>query len=32
MSVETLQTIAETRRSIYMLNDQLPVSKDEVVN
>ena len=31
MSVETLQTIAETRRSIYMLNDQLPVSKDEVV-
>ena len=31
MSVETLHTIAETRRSIYMLNDQLPVSKDEVV-
>jgi predicted oxidoreductase (fatty acid repression mutant protein) len=31
MSVETLQTIAETRRSIYMLNDQSPVSKDEVV-
>ena len=31
MSVETLHNIAETRRSIYMLNDQLPVSKDEVV-
>lgn len=31
MSVETLHDIAETRRSIYMLNDQLPVSKDEVV-
>lgn len=31
MSVETLYNIAETRRSIYMLNDQLPVSKDEVV-
>ena len=31
MSVETLHTIAEMRRSIYMLNDQLPVSKDEVV-
>lgn len=31
MSVETLHAIAETRRSIYMLNDQLPVSKDEVV-
>ena len=31
MSVETLHAIAETRRSIYMLNDQLPASKDEVV-
>ncbi len=31
MSVETLHTIAETRRSIYTLNDQLPVSKDKVV-
>ena len=31
MSVETLHNIAETRRYIYMLNDQLPVSKDEVV-
>nr|WP_313091059.1 nitroreductase family protein [Moraxella sp. CTOTU48268] len=31
MSVEILHNIAETRRSIYMLNDQLPVSKDEVV-
>ena len=31
MSVETLHNIAETRRSIYMLNDQLPASKDEVV-
>lgn len=31
MSVETLHNIAETRRSIYMLNDQLPVSKDEVI-
>lgn len=31
MSLATLHKIAETRRSIYMLNDQLPVSNDEVV-
>lgn len=31
MSLQTLQKIAETRRSIYALNDQLPVSKDEIL-
>lgn len=30
-SFQTLQQIAEKRRSIYALNDQLPVSKDEVI-
>ena len=31
MSLTTLHQIAKTRRSIYMLNDQLPTSKDVVV-
>lgn len=31
MSLATLHGVTETRRSIYMLNDQLPVSTDEVV-
>lgn len=30
MSKTTLQTIAETRRSIYALNNTLPISKDDV--
>lgn len=29
--IQTLQQVAETRRSIYALNDQLPVSKDELL-
>lgn len=29
--IQTLQQIAETRRSIYALNDQLPVSKEEIL-
>lgn len=32
MSLAALHNVAESRRSIYALNDQLPVSKDEVVN
>ena len=32
MSLQALQNIAETRRSIYVLNDQLPVSNDEVIS
>lgn len=32
MSLATLHEVAENRRTIYALNDQLPVSKDEVVN
>lgn len=31
MSLQTLHQTAEKRRSIYMLNDQLPVSKDDIV-
>lgn len=31
MSLSTLHQIAEKRRSIYALNDQLPVSKDDVL-
>lgn len=31
MKLQTLQQLAETRRSIYGLNDQLPVSKEEIV-
>lgn len=31
MSLATLHQIAEKRRSIYALNDQLPVSSDEVL-
>ncbi len=30
MSVQTLQQIAETRRSLYVLNKELPVSKEEI--
>ncbi len=30
MSVHTLQQIAETRRSLYVLNKELPVSKEEI--
>ncbi|MFW2178251.1 MULTISPECIES: nitroreductase family protein [unclassified Moraxella] len=30
-ALSTLQQVAETRRSIYALNNQLPVSNDEVV-
>lgn len=29
--LQTLQQVAETRRSIYGLNDQLPVSKEEIL-
>lgn len=29
--LQTLQQVAETRRSIYALNDQLPVSKEELL-
>lgn len=29
--IQTLQQVAETRRSIYGLNDQLPVSKEEIL-
>lgn len=32
MSLQTLQTIAEKRRSIYALNDNLPISNDAVLN
>lgn len=31
MSVHTLQHIAETRRSIYVLNKELPISNQEVI-
>lgn len=31
MSVQTLQQIAETRRSIYVLNKELPVSNQEII-
>ncbi len=30
MSVQTLQQIAETRRSLYVLNKELPLSKEEI--
>lgn len=29
--LQTLQQVAETRRSIYGLNDQLPVAKEEII-
>lgn len=32
MSITTLHQIAEKRRSIYALNDKLPISNDEVLN
>lgn len=32
MSLQTLHTIAEKRRSIYALNDNLPISNDAVLN
>lgn len=32
MSVQALQQAAETRRSIYVLNKDLPISQQEVVN
>ncbi len=32
MSLQTLHAIAEKRRSIYALNDNLPISNDEVLN
>lgn len=32
MSLQTLHTIAEKRRSIYALNDKLPISNDDVLN
>lgn len=32
MSLQTLHTIAEKRRSIYALNDNLPISNDGVLN
>lgn len=31
MSVQTLQQAAETRRSLYVLNKELPVSTDDIV-
>ena len=31
-NLQDLQTLAEARRSIYALNDQLPVDKDQVVD
>lgn len=31
MNLQKLQQLAETRRSIYALNDQLPVAKEEIV-
>lgn len=31
MSLQTLHQTAEKRRSVYMINDQLPVSKDDIV-
>ena len=30
MSVQILQEIAQTRRSLYVLNKDLPISQDEV--
>lgn len=32
MSVQILQQIAETRRSLYVLNKDLPISQDEIRN